>query len=338
MGKALYKLRLLAAGGALCVQVTADIPTCTSQCQVVEDVAQGWGGFCLGLTLINSTTTPDVCRAACCGDASCEVWQWGNIRNAASPGGLGSCFVGQGLECSSERMDTFVVLAGQRISHGPPSDTIPLERGKWCTGSGMRQASVLEKSFQHILETCRQTCYKDLGCSVWQYSMVAGCWYGFSDRCTADVVPADTMVAGERVARVCSHGGERVHHGTSYLKVFAIIGVVALVLTCTAISVLLLQIFCCSSDRASAEQQNTDEEDVENRFSNGDDSQCSSPRGGMSSPHGLPQPIIPVALQLAEPNSFSTGSLSGSFDSTTVPLIRPHQVPVMHGAPAVIYR
>ena len=40
--------------------------------------------------------------------------------------------LGRGLECQSERFDDFLVLAGQRISHGTVSETIQLEKGRWC--------------------------------------------------------------------------------------------------------------------------------------------------------------------------------------------------------------
>lgn len=214
---------------------------CTVQCQVVQDVANGWEGFCLGLQLLNSTTTPAVCREACCEDPNCEVWQWGNPRDlAGNP--TGSCYKGRGLECSSDRFDNFLVLAGQRISHGTVSQTIKLEASRWCTGSGMRQAAGGPVSdggtYKKAVDDCQEVCYRDAACSIWEYSTKLGCWYGYSDKCYAAESGAQTMVAGERVARACVDGVD-LQGRTDYVTVFGIIGLVAFFLTCCAMLVLL---------------------------------------------------------------------------------------------------
>ncbi|CAK0823149.1 unnamed protein product, partial [Prorocentrum cordatum] len=70
---------------------------CTSQCMVIQDIANGWEGLCVGLQLQNASTTADLCRAACCADPKCEVWQWGNKREKASESSLGVCKTGPHL-------------------------------------------------------------------------------------------------------------------------------------------------------------------------------------------------------------------------------------------------
>lgn len=146
------------------------------RCQVIQDVANGWEGFCLGLQLLNSSSTMEFCRSTCCDDPKCEVWQWGNTREK-SGSSLGKCSTGRGLECQSERFDDFLVLAGQRISHGTVSEVIPLERHRWCRGVGMKQASVAPLSaagtYKSEVLQCRDACYEDAGCSIWEHSTQA---------------------------------------------------------------------------------------------------------------------------------------------------------------------
>lgn len=216
---------------------------CTGECQAIQDVEDGWEGFCLGLELLNHSTTPALCRSACCADPNCEVWQWGNAREDFG-NALGSCFYGRGLECSSDRFDNFLVLAGQRISHGTVSETIKLELGIWCTGRGMRQAAGVAGlsatgTYKQNVDECQKVCFQDPACSIWEHSTAKGCWYGYSDECSVFAEGAQTMVAGERVARACGTG-VRSREPTDYLTVFGIIGAVALLLTCCAALVLLL--------------------------------------------------------------------------------------------------
>ena len=207
------------------------------RCQVIQDVANGWEGFCLGLQLLNSSTTPEDCRSKCCDDPHCEVWQWGNTRENSGEK-LGKCSTGRGLECQSERFDDFLVLAGQRISHGTVSETIQLEKGRWCRGLGMKQADVHAVSavgtYKAEVLQCRDVCYQDSGCSIWEHSTQDGCWYGYSDRCSRSFEEATTMVAGERVARACGPG-VLVQEPTDYVKVFGIISFVAFLLFCCGV-------------------------------------------------------------------------------------------------------
>ena len=103
--------------------------------------------------------------------------------------------------------DDLLVLAGQRISHGTVSETILLEKGRWCRGIGMKQADIRAKSpigtYKTEVLQCRDVCYADSACSIWEHSTRDGCWYGYSDECSRSFPEAATMVEGERVARAC---------------------------------------------------------------------------------------------------------------------------------------
>jgi len=227
-------------------------PPCSGECQVIQDVANGWEGHCLGLQLSGQNASREECRGICCKNADCEVWQWGNPRDHEGDA-LGSCYTGRGLECSGDRFDDFLVLAGQRISHGTVAEAVPLDLGHWCIGSGMQQAPNVRAqgssgSYRASAEECRSTCYDDPACSVWEHSTSEGCWFGFSDACTREAPGAQTMVAGERVARACKVGWGNEQR-TDYVQVFGIIGAVAVAFACCATAALLL--FFASDERAS---------------------------------------------------------------------------------------
>eukprot|EP00928_Gymnodinium_smaydae_P038574 TRINITY_DN26585_c0_g1_i1.p1 TRINITY_DN26585_c0_g1~~TRINITY_DN26585_c0_g1_i1.p1 ORF type:complete len:390 (+),score=54.80 TRINITY_DN26585_c0_g1_i1:82-1251(+) len=203
-------------------------------CCVLEDVRMGWDGFCIGLLKVNSSTDSEDCRRRCCGDPTCEVWQWGNPRDEPVLPGLGVCYNGKGLACSSDRLDNFLVLAGQRISHDSIISVEDLRPGTWCVGEGMRQANTSFAAPPAIaVSSCRDACHRDASCSVWQQSQSLGCWYGSSVACGV----GGDLVAGERLGRSC---GQLRQAQTDYVKVFGVICLVAVILTCCAMAVLLV--------------------------------------------------------------------------------------------------
>ena len=219
----------------------------------------------MGLQLQSSSTTPEACRTICCDDADCEVWQWGNSRDH-SGAKLGKCYTGRGLECQSERFDDFLVLAGQRISHGTVSETIRLEKGRWCRGVGMKQADVWAKSPTGTYKTevlqCRDVCYADSACSIWEHSTNDGCWYGYSDECSRSFPEAKTMVAGERVARACGPGVQ-TEEAIDYIKVFGIIGFVAFLLFCCGVLVVACMACTGSADAYKRSLSRAQSEDLD---------------------------------------------------------------------------
>jgi hypothetical protein len=103
----------------------------------------------------------------------------------------------------------------------------------------MRQPEIrMTGTSRRTIKFCREACYTDPGCSIWEYSPTEGCWYGYSDTCSSDVPGAKTMVAGERVARACVTSA-LVREQTDYLSVFGIIGAVAFLLFCGSTLVLI---------------------------------------------------------------------------------------------------
>lgn len=309
---------------------------CSGECRAIQDVKYGWEDFCLGLQLINQSTTPALCRSSCCTDPSCEVWQWGNQREQ-SGNSLGSCYTGRGLECSSDRFDNFLVLAGQKISRSTVSETIKLEIGRWCTGSGMRQAPHVTPlsatgTYKNSVDECQKVCYGDARCSIWEHSTTKGCWYGYSDKCAAGIEGADTMVAGERVARACGLGVS-AQAPTDYVTVFGIIGAVALLLTCCATIILLIgnggaQLFegqgsedgegdDNGSARLSRETSNAGDEAPIEDFKDYKEIMPPSPLSISSGKHA------PGAGGFGDPQSNFEGSSNGSTIGSFTPLLEP---------------
>jgi len=208
----------------------SDVTSCSSSsrgCQVKEDVAEGWEGFCMGLQLINRSSTQEACRAACCSDPVCEVWQLATQRS--NRGTNMSCYTGKGFECRSVRTDDFLILAGQRISHGST-----LGNGVWCTGNGMRKVPYSTSlSHRERTDECRSGCFFDKDCHVWQYSTVKGCWSGSpkygSIKCYQDISLAGSIMDGQKFDRSCE---STVKPETDYIMVFLVILSAAFLLCC----------------------------------------------------------------------------------------------------------
>merc|ERR1719201_1475086 len=147
-------------------------------CEVLNDVRQGWPDNCIGLIAPRiAYGTADQCRQACCADPSCQVWQF------TSRG----CFTGDGYNCRSTRNPgDITVLAGQRLSHGKagPKVTGKLPVGKqWCNGLKSIDFNTQGHSGESP-ERCRDICYSDIGCSVWQYALGGQCYFGNSTDCS----------------------------------------------------------------------------------------------------------------------------------------------------------
>jgi len=73
------------------------------ECSVIEDLT---GTLCMGLTLDRGAQSAEACRANCCGEPYCEVWQM--MRN-------GACWRGRSQVCSTERKYAKDVVVGQRV-------------------------------------------------------------------------------------------------------------------------------------------------------------------------------------------------------------------------------
>lgn len=170
-------------------------------CEVLRDVADGWPAACYGLTQTNLTTV-EQCSRACCDDNLCQVWQFGES----------GCMMGSGHDCRGVRTDTYVVTAGQRITHGQ-TYTVPPEQGvdktpsggakSWC--SGLDYVSFTQATSYAADEhpqRCRELCMSDSTCAVWQYGG-GYCYFGNSTDCSTKSSEAQGMVDGGRVERTC---------------------------------------------------------------------------------------------------------------------------------------
>lgn len=254
---------------------------CASECEVVQDVDLGWEGFCIGLELLNTSTTAEACRQRCCGDPACEVWQWGNLRELASKTSLGRCYAGKGLECSSERLDSFVVLAGQQLNHGRVQEAVAISLDRWCTGSHMQKASFATfGKLDEVVGLCRDICYRDDTCAMWEYSRSMACWYGIATTCSP-LGPNADMVAGERVTHRCAEVVSLPGHA-DYASVLSILGITGLALACAAAAALFLAPRDVATRRAT-----------EHSRDRGRQRMLSPQAGGEASPQPLPPPPPP---------------------------------------------
>mmetsp|Transcript_56879 Transcript_56879/g.99430 ORF Transcript_56879/g.99430 Transcript_56879/m.99430 type:complete len:363 (+) Transcript_56879:120-1208(+) len=217
-------------------------------CQIIEDVKLGWEDYCIGLNLLNDSCTEEQCRKHCCADPDCEVWQWGVARQERKTDSrLLTCYTGRGFECASDRLDNFLVFAGQRISHGTVQKQIKLTDGVWCTGTGMRHTSYSTHwTHKKRLDSCREACFDRLDCRVWQYSTVKGCWFGSPTQCLEDVSLRGTIMDAERVERHCNSA---VFVRTNYTVVLAMLMTAAALLLCLATFILTCGL-CGSKRRA----------------------------------------------------------------------------------------
>lgn len=181
----------------------------------------------MGLQLLNASTSKEACRAACCADPACEVWQF-STKRSDQRGELMSCYTGKGFECRSVRADDFLVYAGQRISHGTK-----LNPGWWCSGNGMHKTEYSSRLSHHDkMERCRNACFFDTSCTHWQYSTVKGCWTGSHNdgplHCQQDTKHGDAVMDAQIFDGSCAGAGGDL--GTNFIMVFFILVAAALLL------------------------------------------------------------------------------------------------------------
>jgi len=122
---------------------------------VLEDMANGWPGQCVGLQ--QSANSQTQCETACSNAPNCAVWQYTST----------GCFSGEALQACNQGL---LQLSGaQRIQHGDVRVLKDL-RGWQVTGL---------KNIGSMLDgphTCRKICYSDLNCEYWLYATMSGCW------------------------------------------------------------------------------------------------------------------------------------------------------------------
>ncbi|CAE8618926.1 unnamed protein product, partial [Polarella glacialis] len=160
---------------------------------------------------------------------------------------------------------------------------------------------------------CRDVCYRDPGCSIWEHSTQDGCWYGYSDVCSPGFPESKSQVAGERVARAC--GSQiQLQEQTDYVKVFGIFGSVAFLLFVCGILVILLGLATGAAERAaergkggaraaamlSAEEDTDDEEATSRQRRVSSEQMRAAVAGGLVPPTQFlqrPPTILPQHMQ-----------------------------------------
>jgi hypothetical protein len=191
----------LAQDKALC---KTPIKGCTDV-TVIEDTASGWKDGCMGLTWDNNTLAE--CEASCKANVNCSVWQWSGVGESSGP----HCYQGVPREGCRTRPD-FVANAGQRLQHGAVAIVKPALGLEVMNLMSFAMDEVNAAGAKIDASRCRQACYTDATCSVWQYGMKSGalgCWIenGVDNQQTT----IDTDVKNNEFAAAVTDGEFIVH-------------------------------------------------------------------------------------------------------------------------------
>lgn len=185
---------------------TADNYDSCSEVTILDNMADGWPGRCLGLmriTLSNNQTCENTCRD----DVTCAMYQKGDD---------GSCWQGLGEGCYDQPSwnQSFQPEAAQRFQRG---DVIVMKDMKKIQILGLKR--VFDKEDMDMMGMdvakiqCKKSCYSALKCQYWQLNEVSGCWIEGANALpypltaanvetgTAD---ANNTIAGEYIQRRCT--------------------------------------------------------------------------------------------------------------------------------------
>lgn len=208
---------------------------CSQQCLVVEDLATGWEGGCYGLQKYPSETQEE-CRANCCADAACEVWQFSYTGCWRGKGH--NCLDGRGFQ---HRPENLRLVAAQRITHGTVKVLGSLA-GRKCLG--LKEEKYFSSMFEEdLIDRCRTKCYSDTSCGTWQVAN-GTCLYGRALLCREDIRHAQWVVASEKIRHECNDGSEM----TPFSNVVAFTEFSCLMLLTLALGLCLVR--GCTKDRS----------------------------------------------------------------------------------------
>lgn len=213
--------RFVTVGPSIAPQVT--VGGCPNQCSVLQDRKWGWEDGCIGLTQIENATLSD-CQMGCCNDWRCEVWQWSER----------GCFRGTAKLCGVERTD-ITVAAGQQIQHGNVKILDPEKTRTKC--KDMYIHNFAHGSHVQKQSKCRDLCYSDSSCILWQATSAGSCHYGPKMRddgtrhdvdCDETLGGADSFVTGELIEHYCESAPAQVTQpppsGPGWGTIAAIVG------------------------------------------------------------------------------------------------------------------
>jgi len=175
----------------------ADCPNVTVLHDVVGD---NWYDGCLGLQNKPLATTAAACEEQCKTDMNCSIWQM--TKKACWSGNVVHGCRSRGSDVALGNFEEDLV-AGQRLQHGfikvistNDFETMGLKHYPEKTGTQAEQ-----------VERCKQFCYTDVTCTVWQYGS-DGCWVehlpGFGKDATKPGSEwSKGMIAGETIEHTC---------------------------------------------------------------------------------------------------------------------------------------
>eukprot|EP00746_Dinoflagellata_sp_MGD_P116507 gnl/MRDRNA2_/MRDRNA2_52354_c0_seq1.p1 gnl/MRDRNA2_/MRDRNA2_52354_c0~~gnl/MRDRNA2_/MRDRNA2_52354_c0_seq1.p1 ORF type:complete len:331 (+),score=63.59 gnl/MRDRNA2_/MRDRNA2_52354_c0_seq1:80-994(+) len=193
---------LFALLGTTLAEFPADCPNVTVLHDVVGD---NWYDGCLGLHKNPDMTTATACEEQCKTDMNCSVWQMTKI------GDNEHCYSGQVTHaCRSRGSDAALgnfegsLIAGQRLQHG--FINVLSVNSNVETKNLMHYPEKTGTESEQILR-CKQFCYTDVSCTVWQYGK-DGCWIEHApNHLAAGTDPnstwAEGMLAGENIEHTC---------------------------------------------------------------------------------------------------------------------------------------
>lgn len=181
---------------------------CPGQCTALYDATMGWKDYCEGLTHRPGISTAELCRASCCADLECSVWQFQRRALSYSLGFGGrrqepaKCYYGRATgSCRRASVDV-TILAGQRVMHGVAEVIAPNLAGLMCPG--LKEMAFSTGTPEEQQARCKRVCESDTKCAAWQWDKAGNCHHTESTEvCTAKSSEASLYTAGERLVHLC---------------------------------------------------------------------------------------------------------------------------------------
>jgi len=166
----------------------------------------GWYDACLGLNVVPEAEG-DVakCKDACYTDMSCTIWQF------IQDGDVQKCWTGSVVHgCLSRHSSDFEkfegdLIDGEQVQHG--FIKVVSTNSKVET-IGLKNYPEKSGTDDEKMTRCKEACYSDITCTVWEYATTTGCWMshtGFqpTGETKTDSEFALAMLGGETIEHTC---------------------------------------------------------------------------------------------------------------------------------------
>lgn len=178
---------------------------------VLEDMATGWPGTCLGLErrLLPHGVT---CAQDCALNVTCPSWQ-----ERAVEGGAAECWQGLGHDCYGFPGGR-VLLRAQRLQHGAYRVLKDLQGTQVSGLAAVFPVSLYRSNKTMGIKNCQNMCLSAIRCQVWTYSTNMGCLMDMGNlpypmtaaMVSKSVREAAFIVAGEYIQRMCKDLADQV--------------------------------------------------------------------------------------------------------------------------------